>query len=164
MPNLRDKVIEAIFDALPSDSYEGIAEDVGDKLNLRITSGDISNALTHLRRNSAEYGWTVPHVKRGTPHRVDRPGRFFAVLVDRDGHYELDANPDSAAHMQRGALATAQHAATMLTNETAALRIAATNTRSVNARARINDLADDFSYVARKAIAVARDLRDDRAA
>jgi hypothetical protein len=157
MPNFQDRVIEAIFDALPATSYGEITRKVNRTIR-HVGIGVISNALCHLRRNSAEYGWTVPHVKRGSPGDSDK-NRFFPLLVDRDGRYELDSNPEYKMHLNNGALATAQHAATMLANEAAAIRLAAMSTRSVNARAKCNDLADDFAYVAKKAAAVARDLR-----
>jgi hypothetical protein len=159
----RDKIIEAIFDTLPAATYWEIRTKVRAN-GLNVDFGDINNAIAHLRRNSAEYGWTIPHVKRGPVGLASERTRLFAVLVDREGHYELDSNPDARVNLRDGAISTAQHVATMMGNEAAALRIAATNTRSVNGRERINDLADDFAYVARKAVSVVRELRQANAA
>jgi hypothetical protein len=122
-----------------------------------LSIGIIAWALAHLRARSAEYGWTIPHVKRGAGTDDDE-GRYIALLVDRDGHYELDQNPDALMHITNGIVGTIKQTVTQMTNMSAATRIAATHTRSINARARLNDLADDFAYMARKAAAVARDL------
>lgn len=165
MPDtLMTQIIEDIFDVLPAKTYYDIAKKLRTK-GWNVGCGVVSNALTTLRRNPAEYGYTVPHIKRGMARRYERnEDRLICILVDRDGHYELDSNPLARKHINAGAIATAQHAATMLSNEAKALELAATNTRSINARARIKDLADDFGYVARKAVAVVRDLKDNRAA
>jgi len=157
MPDtMMDKVIEAIFDALPASTCDEIASKISKGKRFTVSTGTVNNALAHLRANCAEYGWTVPHVKRGI---ATNEGRFIALLVDRDGHYELDQNADALAHITDGAANTIQQTATMMQNECAALRIAATHTRSTNSRARLNDLADDFNYIARKAAAVIRELK-----
>jgi len=153
----RDQIIEAIFDALPADSYEDIVTKVNRATRLRVTHAQVNNAIAHLRSHSAQYGWTIPHVKRGPGVGMDE-GRFVAYLVDRQGHYELDVNPDAGRHLANGMSATIKHTASMMKNASAATRIAATHTRSVNARNRLNDLADDFAYIARRAAAVVRDL------
>jgi len=158
----RDQIIEAMFDALPATSYYELMKKINSAKRWHISIGDVSNALTHLRRNSAEYGWSVPHIKRGMAGRRDK-NRLFALLVDRDGHYELDSNPEAKVHLNNGAMATTQHAATMLSNEAAALRIAATATRSLSARARMNDLCDDFEYVVRKAKSLLAEIKRDAA-
>jgi hypothetical protein len=52
----------------------------------------------------------------------------------------------------------------MMKNQTAAFKIAVTHTRKINTRAHLNDLADDFVYIARKAAAAVREMEDDAAA
>lgn len=152
-----DQTIEAIFDALPATSYEEIAKKVGKTMRERISLGIINNAIAHLRSNCAEYGWTIPHVKRGTAIETDE-GRYVALLVDRNGHYELDQNPDAIRHISNGIAGSIMQTATMMQNLTSATKIAATHTRSINTKAKFNDLAEDFSYIARKAAAVVREL------
>jgi hypothetical protein len=153
----RDQIIEAIFDALPATSYEDITRTVNKETKLKTNIGQINNCIAHLRANCAAYGWTIPHVKRGGAVEQD-DGRYIALLVDRDGHYELDQNPDAARHISNGITGTLRQTMTMMQNMTAATRIAATHTRSSNSRARYNDLADDFAYIAKKAAAVVREI------
>jgi hypothetical protein len=155
---LQDQLIEAIFDALPATSYDEIVSKVNKSTKLRTNAGRVNNAIAHLRAHSADYGWTIPHVKRGTA-LVGEEGRYLALLVDRQGHYELDSNPDAARHINGGINGSIQQAATMMQNLTAGTRIAATHTRSTNSRAKFNDLADDFEYIARKAAAVVREIQ-----
>jgi hypothetical protein len=152
-----DQLIEAIFDALPATSYEEITRKVVKATKLKTNIGQINNAICHLRANCAEYGWTIPHVKRGNAIDSDK-GRYIALLVDRQGHYELDQNPDATRHISNGITGTIKQTMSLMQNVGTASRIAATHTRSVNQRARLNDLASDFEYIARKAAAVARDI------
>jgi len=149
-----DQLIEDIFDALPASSYEDIASRVSGRKRFTTSVAMVNNALAHLRANAAAYGWTVPHVIRG----ASEDNRYIALLVDRDGHYELDQNSEARGHITNGAAGTLQQVATMMENERFAIRVAATHTRSINARAKLNDLADDFAYIARKAAAAVREL------
>jgi hypothetical protein len=152
-----DELIEVIFDLLPATSYEEIATGATRKLRRPISVGLVNNAIARLRSNSAHYAWTIPHVKRGNAKESDE-GRYIALLVDRDGHYELDQNPDASRHIYNGIGGTIQQTATMMGNATAAIEIAATHTRSVNARNKLKDLAADFDYLSRKAAALVREM------
>jgi len=152
-----DRIIDVMHDVLPATTYEEIAEKVSRRMREHVSVGIINNAIARLRRNSGGYGWTIPHVRRGTPTDTGE-NRLFALPVDRDGVYILDVSPEARAHLDAGSHSTMQHTATMTLNHTNALRIAATHTRSVNLRARLNDLADDYAYIARKAAAVVREL------
>lgn len=160
---LRDQMIEAIFDTLPATSYDEITTKLN-RAGWRTNVGVVNNRIAHLRSHSGGYRWTIPHVKRGcAAEDGSDEGRYIAVLVDRDGHYELDENPDASRHIYNGIGGTIQQTATMMSNAQAATRIAATHTRSVNARNKLNDLASDFEYIARKAAAVVRELNADAA-
>lgn len=152
-----DRIIDVIHDVLPCTSYAEIAMKVSRKMRETISAGIINNAIARLRRNSAGYGWTIPHVRRGTASE-EGENRYFALPVDRDGVYILDASPENRAHLDGGSAATMSHVATMMLNQTNALMIAATHTRSVNLKAKLNDLADDYRYIARKAAAVVREM------
>jgi len=155
--NKRDRVIAAIYEVLPATTCDEIATKVSRKLRETVTRGEIYNDIYHLRRNSKEYTWSIPHVRRGIAREQDEH-RYFAVPVDRDGIYVLDETPEARDHLQNGSVGTMKQTASMMLNQTNALKIAATHTRSVNARAKINDLADDFAYIARKAAAVVHEL------
>jgi hypothetical protein len=154
----RDQLIEGIYDTLPATTYSEITDKLNKK-GFKTNRGQVNNAIAHLRINSASYGWTIPHVKRGGPDQNTDEDRYIALLVDRDGHYELDQNKEAILHITNGIVGDLQQTATMMQNEVAAIRIAATHTRSINKRSSLNDLADDFSYIARKAAAVVRDLK-----
>jgi len=153
----RDQIIEAIYDALPATSYSEITDRLNKK-GFKTNRGQVNNAIAHLRINSAGYGWTIPHVKRGPDVAADK-NRYVGLLVDRDGRYELDQNKEAVLHITNGIVGDLQQTSTMMQNEVAAIKIAATHTRSINQRTRLNDLADDFSYIARKAAAVVRELK-----
>jgi hypothetical protein len=152
-----DRIIDVIHDVLPCTSYAEIALKVSRKMRESISVGTINNAIAHLRRNSAGYGWTIPHVRRGTATE-EGENRYFALPVDRDGVYILDDTTENRMHLNAGSASTMAHTATMMLNQTNALKIAATHTRSANLKAKLLDLADDYGYIARKAAAVVRQM------
>jgi hypothetical protein len=153
-----DKIIDAIWLALrkPATTYEELAERVSTSMKERISASDISNALAYLRRNALEYGWTVPHVKRGAP--VDGnaieddgdDGRYFRCLIDRDGTFFFDDDAAASAHFKRGAEATLNQIVTLSKNSVTMLQANIAHTRSTNQRAMLNDVLADFQYAARK--------------
>ena len=107
--NKRDRVIAAIYEVLPATTCDEIATKVSRKLRETVTRGEIYNDIYHLRRNSKEYTWSIPHVRRGIAREQDEH-RYFAVPVDRDGIYVLDETPEARDHLQNGSVGTmAQH-------------------------------------------------------
>src|SRR5262245_5568802 len=161
----QDKLIEAIFDALPATTTAQIAERVSLAVGKPIAESYITTLMTHLRKRRAEYGWTIPHVKKGKPNTdgLDED-RYCAVLVERDGKYEIDKRPNMLMHIHRGNKSTVLQTVTQLQNQTGALRACAEQSRRPTVRAKLNDLADDIAYVARKAAAVAREIGEEDAA
>jgi integrase len=69
--------IEAIRSALPARSMPQIAQRAGMSLN------ETSHAIEHLRRHSAEFGWTMSHVGGGRPALNSYgEGRYHEIILD----------------------------------------------------------------------------------
>lgn len=81
---------------------------------------EVDQALAFIRipDNAEEYGWTVPHVRRGPP-REGQEYRFQAVGLQGD---VLDA--EAIKLVREGALSTVRAIATNSRNEAYALRLA----------------------------------------
>ena len=158
----RDYLIEQLFDVLPSTTIAAIADKLSRKTRSTVTPAVVGPLITYLRSHASEYGWTIPHVKRGLNDVNGK--RFFAALVNADGTYTLDETPQTAGFVKDGAISTVSHATTSLENEQAALRICADLTRSRNRRAELQDWADDMAYLARKGKRLLEHLVDDQAA
>ena len=156
--NLRDRIIEQMFDVLPCATREEIAEKLTKAMRREIDCVQVAGALVHLRRERAAYGWTVPHVKRGI--NADGEDRFFAVLVDEHGDYESYDDGVKLYHMQQGFHATAQHSATMCDNAAAAWLAIAGNVRSRNKRRKLQQHAEDMAYIARKTATLAAEFEE----
>ena len=126
--------------------------------NKNVSVASVVQALYHLRKHCAEYGWTVPLVKTGRPGAEDSH-RFFAVTTEKDGSYVLTSeNRDNA---RNGSVSTVQRVLQQSQNSSAAWTACANNERSVKHRARMEELADDFAYLARKAKRVLVGLKEE---
>jgi|SRR5215471_2005063 len=145
-----DTLIDKMFDQLPARSLAEIAE------ALDISVGYVGMLLTILRKNSKHYGWTVPDAQCGI--NSDQSYRFHAVLVDRDGRWEIDE--DTHEHARLGAVSTVSHIITRQRNECAAFEALKQYTRSRNLRAEYDDLIADFGYLSRKMTKVLDSLRN----
>lgn len=154
-----DRILDAIFSVLPAASVAEILRGVRRQIR-DVSDRDIRYAISRLRRHSKHYGWTIPHVGGSS----DTAGRYFALLIERDGEYYFDKNPENTGHLRNGTKSITKRAARQMDNLCAALLAAAQQTRRRNEKAALEDLAHDVSYVARKARSVSRGLEDDREA
>ena len=145
-----DTLIERTFDVLPARSLAEIAE------ALNISVGYVGCLLTILRKNCVYYGWTVPQAQVGINGNWDY--RFHAVLVDRDGNWEIDE--DTHEHARLGAVSTVSHVITRQKNECAAFEALKQHTRSRNLRNEYDDLIANFGYLSRKMNRVLNQLRN----
>lgn len=145
-----DALIDKMFDLLPAKSLAEIAEGLG------ISIAYVNTLLAILRKNPEYYGWTVPHVQRGI--NVNQDDRFHAVMVQRDGTWEIDE--DAHADARLGAVSTVSSIITQQTNERAAFGALMQHTRSRNLRAEYADLMEDFGYMSRKLTKVLDTLRN----
>src|SRR6476619_6576413 len=131
----KDKIIEVMFDALPATTMEEIVEKIRRKMP-EIEDWDVPRALSHLRKNTEKYGWTIPHVGGN----ATKENRYFALLVERDGSYYFDKSPESMAHLHDGSRSIVSRIATESGNQASMLLIAAKHTRKRNRRFEINNL------------------------
>lgn len=152
----KDKIISLMFNVLPATTMDEILARIQRKMP-DACKPDVWTALGHLRKNSEKYGWTVPHVG-GDSAKKDR---YFALLVEKDGSYYFDKNPESVGNMQDGQKSIVNRIATESGNQAVMCRVAATHTRKRNRRFEWNALAMDIDYVARKAKALARNIAGD---
>lgn len=152
----KDKIIELMFNVLPATTMEEIATRIRHKIP-NVNRRDVQIALGHLRRNTEKYGWTVPHVGGDAKQK----NRYFVLLVEKDGSYYFDKNPESVGNMQDGSKSIVNRIATESSNQAVMCRIAAIHTRKRNRRFEWNALAMDIDYVARKAKALAQNIAGD---
>ena len=153
-------MIESLWRALPARTLEEIADKMNTQRDVSgVTRGDVAAYLGHLRRRVDQYGWTVPHVKRGT--NVDGGKRFLRMLVDPDGTRLLDEG-NNTIHLLDGAAATISQIATLASNESAALKVAIEHTRSINLRRRLREFVGDFAYMKNKAELLGEAIEEER--
>lgn len=119
-----DLYVERLFDALTDyecTSRRDIATVTG------WTPARVDNVLHYVRRPdvAADWGWTVPHVPRGT-------GRHLFQVVEVNGNAALDA--DESEHLRAGAISTLRLMASSGENEGNALRFAARHLSPAKAR------------------------------
>jgi len=151
----REKLlIEELFQAL----WSATVEEIRDKMNARgLVSVDkvlVEHLLKKVRANPDKFGFTVPHVCPGKPFPGDDT-RFFPMMKDKDGYY-LDAA--DKAHIFSGLLSTIKRVIRQSLNCAIALSIAAVHSRSKSYVQSVEDLAKDFSDLARRAKRVQRDI------
>lgn len=144
----RRQAIDELFDFLPATGIEEWAGRMG------IEEWELTNRLTHLRRNGVEHGWTVPHAPRG-PNSTGRD-RFFAAMVTKGGQAVFD--PEALESIKDGAVGTILHTAASATNAALGLRSTALHTRRPLEKAKLNGLAEDFEYLGRRAHGIAEEF------
>lgn len=163
MTTKMDQIIEKMWAALrrPATTMEELAERVSDGMGETIGAAYLTTVMQHLRKHCLEYGWNVPHVKRGPATEADE-GRFFRCLVDRDGEYYFDENPESLKHMANGTYGTVKQTVTMSRNQVAMLTMQVEHVRSLKARAKLREYIDDYSYATRKMANLLGTLEEER--
>lgn len=61
----RDRIIESMWQNLPSNCVESLRDAVEDDLGETVTYPMIAQCITYLRKHAEHYGWTIPHSPRG---------------------------------------------------------------------------------------------------
>jgi len=145
-----DILISGIYAVLPAGSLTEIQEKLKDR-GLDVSIPAIEQALFHLRKHCNQYGWSVPHVKRG-PGGDER--LYFAVLRDKERRFHLPS--EYQAYSAHGFNGTIRHIANLGRNETVALRMMIQHEKRKPVRDGIEELIVDLEYVARKARSLAR--------
>jgi hypothetical protein len=139
-----DLLIDELYVVLPSKSMKEIQQKLI-PLGQEVSLAMIGQALFHLRKHAAQYGWSVPHVKRG-PDPEERC--YFPVLVDDQGSFIMDEK--YRAYARQGFRGTLSLISNMGQNEVTALRIALKYIKSRIKRERLSDSLDDVEYAAKK--------------
>lgn len=117
-----DRAIDGLFQILPATTHEDIAERLGKYLRRHVKVSEVGRILLHLRNHCDEYGWTVPHAKRGKHAFTEEGFRFFHVLVERGRDAAFD--DDHEGQLMGGLKSTTQHAASSIEHESDAIMLA----------------------------------------
>jgi hypothetical protein len=139
-------ILDHLFQVLPGSSYE----DLTYRINVRgcpVNVSTIAYVISILRRQSAKWGWTIPHVKRGKP----MPGeehRYFVVLLEKDGQYTIDK--EDKENLARGLISTIKLLVTQSTNNAAATEMAAVNSTQKPYANMLREWSEDWKYIARQ--------------
>src|SRR5262245_11950828 len=88
-------------------SQDELAARASPKMGWMVTASHIAIALAWVRDHEEELGWTIPEVVRGPGF----PGRYFRMLVDRDGTCVLD-DETKAANLDGGGIGSLLYMAT----------------------------------------------------
>jgi hypothetical protein len=166
----RDAIIDAIWHCLPATTLKGLARKVSRHLGERISKGVVDNAIVYLRRHPEQYGWTIPHVRRGQPrptrkvHMADGrevlvkgdEDRFNAVLWDDK---DTIFNEDHKRHIDAGIVSTLREVHRKSANESKALEAVSRTAPSMPVRRRMAEIAADFVKIEKKADALIREMQ-----
>ena len=154
-----DKLVDALFQALPAHSHQEIAHKMGKELGRKVKLWEVGHVLLHLRLNCHVYGWTVPAASRGSKSKAERKQhRFFHVLVEKGRDPEFDAAHET--QLNSGLVSTISHATTSLQNESEALAIAANYCASSAAKKWVRSLARRMKQICEDAKEVLDMLSD----
>jgi hypothetical protein len=145
-----DILLSGIYAVLPANSLT----EVQGKLKARgvdVSIPAIEQALFYLRRHANQYGWSVPHVKRGP--RSDKRC-YFAVLRDKDRRFTLPL--EYQAYSSHGFSGTVSQIANLGKHETTALRMMIQFEKRKPIRDASEELIVDLEYISKKAKALLR--------
>lgn len=117
-----DRLIDHLFQALPADNHKEIARKITKSAKREIKHSHVNSLLTHLRKNSHEYGWTVPHAPRGGKGKDKKGPRFFHVLVERGRDPQFDVHHEQG--LQDGVASTLSLVASSMRNQADAVKMA----------------------------------------
>jgi len=144
---VQDQIIAAIFHALPATDVEEIATKVSRTMGRTITPAMTNTALAHLRANAVDYGWDVPHVKRGAAVAEDE-GRYRKVLVDHTGEsYFEDSDRE---HIRKGRRSVLAGASTQLANQARMIQMIIPYERGRTIKRELSDVHDIIDHIARR--------------
>jgi hypothetical protein len=152
---------EALFQCLPADTADDIRKRMNKELGVRwTTNGMVSQIISYVRKHYQEIGFTVPHVKRGKPD-PDEQGRFFAVLVEKDGSFYFD--DEHRGHLHNGTRSSIANLARQTTNLRAIVATCKQYERSKARRDYLDELEENFEFVAKRSARILK-FMDNQAA
>ncbi len=145
---------EALFQCLPADDYDQVRVRLNRELGRRdLTNGDVGNVLAYVRKHYEECGYTVPHAKRGPPLPGEH-GRFFAILVERDGTFSYD--DEHRQHFNNGTRSSVASISQQMRNLKAIVATLIKYERSPIKREYLGELEEHFDYTAKRTARVLR--------
>jgi hypothetical protein len=140
-----DPLIDEIYSVLPADTCATIQAKL-EEAGVTVSIHMVNYAIKHLRRNSAHYNWTIPHVKRGIPISGEEE-RYFSVRVEATGRMVTNGNN---INLRQGVTSTVKQLTTEAFNNARSLEAFAGHVRNQVAAERLKDWAADFNYIGRK--------------
>lgn len=139
---------ETLFQCLPANSLDEIRKRMNKELKVRWeTIGMTSAIISYVRKHYQEFGFTVPHVKRGKADPGEQ-GRFFAVLVEKDGTFYFDEEHHD--HLQNGTRSSIASIAQQSLNLKTIVATCKQYERSKGHRDYLDELEENFEFVAKR--------------
>jgi hypothetical protein len=151
---LIDDYIDTLHTVLPAKSKRDIRIKMSRVLGRRITDHIVCKTLTHLRTNYMNYGWTVPHIKKGPS--TDTLS-YFAVKVDHHGDLMFDR--DAEYEVRVGLESTVATVAGMGTNEAVAIKMAMPYVQSLHLKRKLTSFNRKLTFLAEEAQELLAEMR-----
>jgi len=152
-------LIDHLWYCLPADSKEQIETRMKKRVGRPVTN--VGTLISLTRKHEAELGWTMPHVKRGRPG--DTKHRYLRVSTDGSGTMIFD-NEVNHQRLEDGMYGDSSYTATLMRNESAAIRGASQLISSAKDREYLLGYAEDCEAISKKAARVAKVLKVKEAA
>lgn len=146
---------------LPATGYPDIRDKVNatlDPMDTPVTTTDIATAISFIRCNADELGWTIPHCRRGP---ITDEDRLQMLLVDRDGDFFV-ASDGRQDQLRDGTISSLATVAQMMQNHGAAIQMGVAYQRSTILKRELRSWLADMQWMSQKAKSLADALRLER--
>ena len=151
----QNDLIYAIGNALPAASYAEIVGRVRTATGASVSYQDVAWAISRLRRHAEQYGWTIPHSRRG--NTLPGEDRFFMLLVDRAGDFFV-VDDERREQLHVGASDVLNTTAQTMKNIGTSLEMATAYERSPAMKRALNNILTDVKYLSEKAAQLAEQV------
>lgn len=146
-----EECAEALFQCLPADDLRQMHTRLCKEMHRRVPPWVLRATISYVRKNYEEVGYTIPHVKRGSP-ATGESGRWFAVLTERDGTFYFD--DQHRDHLDSGTCSTVASITQQMRNLKAIVGVCQQYERSHTRKEYLADLEENFDYTAKRAARV----------
>ena len=90
-----EQLADDLYAVLPAPTRSEIASRLSKRLKWDVSVQHVDATLALVRERREHLGWTVPYAKRGPS--TDRPERFMAIHMTRDGVFASDETKEISA-------------------------------------------------------------------